>query len=228
LVCFGDEKDSEKTIFKRPALEVAQDLLGKYLVRKIGNKEIALEINEVEAYDGPDDLANHASKGRTKRTETMFAEGGIYYIYLCYGMYFMLNIVTGEKDYPAAILIRGAGHLNGPGKLAKFLKIGKSLNGKVAEPKNSLWFENRGVMAPKKLVQKTSRVGVNYAGPVWAKKEYRFIQSEEYRGRQAADECGMNKGRGSGEREFPRGGRQRAVGERREPRGLIPKESKPD
>src|SRR3989338_10263905 len=113
----------EPYFYNRPTLIVAQDLLGKFLVRKIGNKEITSMIIEVEAYDGFKDKASHASKGRTLRNEVMFGEAGRWYVYLIYGMYWMLNIVTGPKDYPAAILIRGVVDASGPGRLTKFFKI---------------------------------------------------------------------------------------------------------
>ncbi|MFA6338913.1 MAG: DNA-3-methyladenine glycosylase [Candidatus Paceibacterota bacterium] len=160
--------------FNRKATIVAEELLGKYLVRKIDDEEIALEINEVEAYDGFDDKASHASKGRTERNEIMFGEAGYFYVYLCYGMYWMLNIVVGKKDYPAAILIRGAGKYNGPGKITKFLKIDKTLNKKRVEKSAGLWFEDRGVLVLKNKIKKTPRVGVDYAGE-WAKKPLRFL-----------------------------------------------------
>jgi DNA-3-methyladenine glycosylase len=182
--------------FVRPTLTVAHDLLGKFLVRKIGRKEIAVMITEVEAYDGPRDKASHASRGMTQRNAIMFGQGGFFYVYLCYGMYEMLNIVTGKKDYPAAILLRGAeikksplerggraartGCVNaylidGPGKLTKFLKIDRRFNQKSASPKTGLWFEDRGVKIAEKDIRRTPRIGVAYAGPVWAKKKYRFI-----------------------------------------------------
>jgi DNA-3-methyladenine glycosylase len=165
------------SFFRRPTLKVAENLLGKYLVRRISKKTIALPITEVEAYDGPNDKACHASKGRTTRTEPMFASGGIFYVYLCYGMHWMLNIVTGPEDYPAAILVRAAGPYNGPAKLTKFLKIDKSLNGREATPENGLWIEDRGFHPSRKKIKRSPRIGVDYAGPVWSKKKYRFTLS---------------------------------------------------
>lgn len=167
----------EKSFFEKDTLEVAENLLGKYLVRKIGNKEVALKINEVEAYDGFADKASHAHKGKTERNKVMFGEAGNWYVYLVYGMHNMLNIVTGKKDYPAAVLIRGAGDIKGPGRLTKFLKIDKKLNDKKASVKTGLWFEDRGEVVDKKKIKRTSRIGVDYAGPIWTKKDYRFILS---------------------------------------------------
>lgn len=163
--------------FQRSTLEVARELLGKYLVLDSGKEKISLMITEVEAYDGPKDLANHASKGKTARTEVMFEAGGVWYVYLCYGMYWMLNIVTGPKDYPAAVLIRGLEGFNGPGKLTKHFKIDKSFNNKSANKKTGLWIEDRGVIIPSKQIKATPRIGVAYAGPVWSKKKWRFYLS---------------------------------------------------
>ncbi len=164
-----------KSFFDRNSLLVAEDLLGKYLVRKINGKKIALLINEVEAYDGFLDKASHAHKGKTERTKTMFGSSGIFYIYLVYGMYNMLNIVTDKKDYPAAVLIRGAGDINGPGKLTKFLEIDRNFNEKKALPKSDLWFEDREVAITKKDIKKIPRIGVDYAGLKWSQKPYRFL-----------------------------------------------------
>ncbi len=161
--------------FNRDAEIVAKELLGKFLVRKAGRKEIASVITETEAYVGPHDLASHASKGETKRTKIMFSEPGHFYIYLIYGMYLLLNIVTREKGYPAAVLIRGLEAAEGPGKVGKFLKINKKMNGGSAEKKTGLWFEDRGIRIAKNQIKKTPRIGVDYAGPVWSKKKLRFL-----------------------------------------------------
>jgi len=161
--------------FARPTLKVAETLLGKFIVRRQGKKEIALKISEVEAYDGPADKASHASRGKTERNKVMFGEAGFFYVYFVYGNHYMLNIVTGKKDYPAAILIRGAGEIKGPGRLTKFLKIDKKFNGKKANKKTGLWFEDRGIRIKKEEIKRTPRIGVSYAGPVWAKKPYRFL-----------------------------------------------------
>lgn len=100
--------------FNRDVLEVAPELIGKLLVREINGKRIVLRISEVEAYRGEEDTACHAHKGRTKRTEVMYGEAGRYYIYLCYGIHYLLNIVTGKVDEPQAILIRATIEADGP------------------------------------------------------------------------------------------------------------------
>lgn len=169
------KKILKKEFFNRSALDIAPELLGKYLVRKVGKKETALKITEVEAYDGHEDKASHAHKGKTERTEVMFGEPGVWYVYLIYGMYNMLNIVTGPKEYPAAILVRGVESINGPGKLTRELKITRSLNKKVANKASGLWIEDRGEVVVKNNIKKTPRIGVSYAEPVWSKKHYRFV-----------------------------------------------------
>lgn len=150
--------------------------MGKYLVvRGEYDQEIALEINEVEAYDGFNDLASHAARGKTARNAPMFGEAGTIYVYFTYGMHFMLNIVTGPKDYPAAVLIRGVGGYNGPAKLTKALGINKSFNNKILGKKSGLWFEDRGVVVAKNKIKRTPRIGVASAGPIWSAKKYRFL-----------------------------------------------------
>ena len=123
---------------------MAQELLGKHLVRRWRNVEQSAVIHEVEAYIGPHDLACHGRFGRTARTEVMFGPAGVWYVYLCYGIHWMLNIVTDGEDWPAAVLLRGAGEFNGPGKLTKGMRIDRRLNGKPAIESSGLWIEDRG------------------------------------------------------------------------------------
>ncbi len=175
--------------FNRKTETVAKELLGKFLVRTIGGKassakgyggprEIAAMIMETEAYLGPHDLASHASKGRTQRTEVMFGHPGHFYVYLIYGIYEMLNIVTREHGYPAGVLIRGViiengTHLNGPGKVTRYLHIDRTLNAKPAVKETGLWVEDRGIITGR--IKKLPRVGVAYAGPLWSVKKLRFL-----------------------------------------------------
>jgi DNA-3-methyladenine glycosylase len=162
--------------FARPALAVARDLLGKVLVRRIGRRETGVVITETEAYIGPHDLACHGSKGRTPRTEVMFGPAGYWYVYLIYGMHWMLNVVTDEADYPSAVLFRGAGLCDGPARLTRALAIDKSFNARRAAPSTHLWIEDRGHRVPASCIRRTPRVGVDYAGS-WAAKPYRFLLS---------------------------------------------------
>ena len=109
--------------YRRDVLDVAPDLLGKTLVRKFDENTIfRSRITETEAYRGQEDLACHASRGRTARTEVMFYRGGFIYVYLIYGMYWMLNIVSGLEDVPQAVLIRGLADVSGPGRITKQLQ----------------------------------------------------------------------------------------------------------
>jgi len=160
--------------FARPALQVAQDLLGKHLVRRTALGETRLLITETEAYIGPQDLACHASKGRTARTEVMFGPAGYWYVYFVYGIHWMLNVVTDTPDFPAAVLLRGAGDLDGPAKLTKALDIDKRFNTLSASPSEGLWIEDPGYAIRKAWIQRTPRIGVDYAGH-WARKPYRFL-----------------------------------------------------
>ncbi|OGG42998.1 hypothetical protein A2841_03740 [Candidatus Kaiserbacteria bacterium RIFCSPHIGHO2_01_FULL_48_10] len=165
--------------FNRPTLTVAQELLGKFLVRSYRGKTESYMITEVEAYDGEKDLACHAHRGKTARNEVMFRHAGHIYVYFTYGMHWMLNLVTGPRDYPAAVLIRGvesaSRQIVGPARLTKALHIDKKLNTKLLSQKSGLWVEDRGVRIPKRSIQKTSRIGVDRAGSVWAGKPYRFV-----------------------------------------------------
>ena len=163
--------------FERKTLTVAKDLLGKYLVRKIRRKIIREKITETEAYVGPHDLACHSARGKTKRNEPMFCEAGTIYVYFTYGMHWMFNIVTEERDFPAAVLIRGTEHYKGPGVLTRELKIDKALNGKPLGRKAGLWIEVDTLTnsSYEFKIKRTPRIGINYAGPIWSSKKYRFI-----------------------------------------------------
>lgn len=162
------------SFFARPALVVARELIGKFLVRRIDGREIAAAITETEAYIGPHDLAAHGSKGRTPRTEVMFGPPGHWYVYFIYGIHWMLNAVTDDEGHPAAVLVRGAGEWDGPAKLTKALAIDKSFNALSIAPESSLWIENRGLKIPRSRIRRTARIGVDYAG-AWAAKPYRFV-----------------------------------------------------
>jgi len=174
-----------RQFFARPTKLVARELLGKVLVRKIGNKKLSGMIVETEAYVGPHDLACHASKGKTERTKVMFESAGTWYIYFIYGMYHCLNIVTEAKDYPSAVLIRALEPLeniesstNGPAKLCRALKIDRRLNSTSAISKSSkLYIEDREIAIPKNKIISAKRIGVDYAGK-WKNKPLRFYIKE--------------------------------------------------
>lgn len=165
----------KKDFYDRPVLTVTEDLIGKFLVRRYKGEETVSMITEAEAYDGLKDKASHASHGRTKKTEVMFWDGGHWFVYLTYGMHWMLNVVTGSKDYPTGILIRGTEAVSGPGRVTKYFKIDKSLNGLMISKESGLWLEDRGVKIADNKIRRTKRVGVDYAGRYWAGKLFRFF-----------------------------------------------------
>jgi DNA-3-methyladenine glycosylase len=154
--------------FRRDVLQVAPEIPGKNLVIK----NVPYLITEVEAYRGEEDLACHASKGRTPRTEIMYHEGGHLYIYLIYGVYWMLNIVTGKKDEPQAVLIRGIKGFDGPGKLTRHLQIDRSYYGENVCNSGRIWLEESSKIYS---VRQSSRIGIEYAGNLWMEKPWRFF-----------------------------------------------------
>lgn len=159
--------------FKQDAVTVAEKLLGKILVRVWEDGAVSrYRITETEAYLGEEDLACHASKGRTPRTEVMFAEGGCVYVYLIYGMYWMLNFVTGSENHAQAVLIRGIDNIIGSGRVGKELKIDKSFYAESLWESKRIWIED----APDVVEFKTAaRVGIDYAGEIWKNKLWRFM-----------------------------------------------------
>lgn len=165
----------EGTFFNCPTLEAAEKTLGLILCRQHPDGAVNRQmITEVEAYDGPEDKACHAHKGLTPRTQIMFGPSGFWYIYLCYGVHWMLNIITGDVGYPAALLIRGTADINGPGRLTKNLQIDKTFNTLSIDPISKLWIEYNPIPQNFKI-ERTPRIGIEYAGPIWSKKPYRFV-----------------------------------------------------
>ena len=163
----------EPSFFRNDALKVAPALLGQYLVRKFtdGTMKVVM-ITETEAYRGEEDLACHASKGRTPRTEVMYLPGGHIYIYLIYGMYWMLNIVSGKTNQPQAVLIRAVEGFTGPGKLTKALELDKTFNNEVLSESDRIWI-CRNEIQPE--YSTTPRIGIEYAGEIWKNKPWRFV-----------------------------------------------------
>lgn len=161
---------------ERKTVALARGLLGKYVVRRSADgTEEARMIIETEAYHGEGDRACHARFGRTPRTEVMYAAGGCWYVYLCYGLHSLLNLVVGPADFPAAILIRGVEGAVGPGRVTRALAVDRSFNAQPAlRPSAGLWLEDRGIIVPRRAIEALPRVGVEYAGPVWAAKPWRF------------------------------------------------------
>ncbi len=175
--------------FNRDTREVARDLLGKILYHHQNGKIYRAIISETEAYHGREDLACHCSRGITPRTKVMFDEPGKIYVYLIYGMYEMLNFVTMEKGFPAAVLIRGVKNLecmdreggfkaldlptDGPGKLTKRMKITRELNNKILSPGTGLYVKEEGIIIPEDQIGISKRIGVDYAGE-WKEKPWRY------------------------------------------------------
>lgn len=159
----------------RGAVGLARGLLGQVLVRAApdGGRREAV-ILETEAYVGTADRACHASRGLTPRTAVMFGPGGRWYVYLCYGVHEMLNLVVGPPGFPAAVLIRAVDGATGPGRLTRHLGIDRALNGAPAEPGAGLHLEDHGWRAPRARIVVGPRVGVDSAGPLWAGKPWRF------------------------------------------------------
>ncbi|HVX86739.1 MAG TPA: DNA-3-methyladenine glycosylase [Phycisphaerae bacterium] len=177
-----------RRFFERSAAEVARDLLGAVLVRRIaapnGPALLRARLVELEAYVGPHDLACHAAKGRTPRTEVMFGPGGHAYVYLIYGMHDMLNIVTGKTGDAQAVLVRAAEpldgwteNLSGPGRLARAMHIGRGFNGiDMTRTEDGLWVQPGHRKSPPHAIGAAPRVGVDYAGP-WAHQHLRFFET---------------------------------------------------
>ncbi len=169
--------------FNRDTGIVAEELLGKYLVRRIAAprrgsgqaREVSGMIMEVEVYDGPHDKGSHASRGVTPRNKVMFGHPGIWYPYFTYGMHWLVNVTTREKGYPAAILIRSTENVEGPGRVTKYFHIDGKLYGKPVARSSGLWIEDRGIKTRKSKIKKSPRIGIEYAGEYWKKRKLRFV-----------------------------------------------------
>jgi len=161
------------TFYKQDAVTVAEKLLGKMLVRQWEDgTSTRYVITETEAYLGEEDKACHASKGRTKRTEVLYSEGGCVYVYLIYGMYWMLNVVTGTENNPQAVLIRGIDAITGSGKVGRELKMDKSYYKENLTLSTRIWMEDAADIT---TFRTAPRVGIDYAGDEWKDKPWRFI-----------------------------------------------------
>ena len=165
-----------KSFFNRSTLQVAQELLGKQLCRRLqSGKILRARITETEAYDGFEDQASHAHKGATTRNVVMFGPPGRSYIYLCYGVHWLLNVTTREKGYPAAVLLRAVEGVSGPGRLTRHFHVNSQLNDQLLTRVNGLWVEEDGQELDPARIQAKPRVGVEYAGPEWSAMPWRFV-----------------------------------------------------
>jgi DNA-3-methyladenine glycosylase len=176
-----------RNFYTRPTLIVARELLGKYIVRKVGKKKLVGKIVETEAYIGPEDKASHAYQGKiTPRNRAEYLKGGHIYIYLCYGLHWQLNITTSFARKPECVLIRALepkidkfqnkkakiNLSNGPGKLCRWLRLNKSFYGEDLTKSKRIWLEEGEKIKPSWVVQ-TKRIGIDYAGS-WKNKPWRF------------------------------------------------------
>ena len=169
--------------FNRPTLEVARLLLGKFIVHRHGLQRLEGMITEVEAYRAPRDRASHAYGGhRSARVEPLYGDGGTAYVHLVYGLHWLLNFSTVGRGTPEGVLIRGvlidAGNerrlLSGPGRVCAALHIDKRLNGIDVTRSSQLRLEDHGIRVPAGRVHRGPRVGIDYAGPYWAARLWRF------------------------------------------------------
>jgi len=183
-----------RSFYTQPPLVVAKKLLGKYLVHHTPHGKLVGKIVETEAYIGPHDKASHAYGGkRTVRNRAEFLIGGHVYIYLVYGMYWQFNISTSGHDTPGCVLLRalepreGLEHMqqlrynndvrsltNGPGKLCRAMGFDKKLYSMDLVDSNLIYLEDRGDVVNTRDIIAASRIGIDYAGPYWAHKKWRF------------------------------------------------------
>ena len=191
-----------RKFYQQPTLTVARELLGKYLVRKVGSKKLVGKIIETEAYIGPRDKASHAYGGKvTPRNRVEYEEGGHVYIYLVYGMYWQLNIITSRAGKPECVLIRALevpgedkNVASGPGKLCRYLQLDKSFYGEDLTRSKRIWIEDRGETASPAQIERTPRIGIDYAGPYWSRKKWRFlIKPEKIRNKQKGKQIEREK-----------------------------------
>lgn len=161
----------EYEYFAGQATELAPDLLGKLLCRKTENGIVRYRITETECYYGEADTACHASKGKTERTKILYEKGGKAYVYLCYGIHNLFNIVTGEAGFPQAVLIRGVEGHTGPGRLTKAMDIDRGLNGVDMSVSEEIWLEDDGY---KPEYEKSKRIGIDYADTEDRNRLWRF------------------------------------------------------
>lgn len=151
---------TDEKFYLRDGLIAAPELVGKLIVRKTEDGEISLRITETECYMGVCDSACHAYKGRTPRTEMLYKKGGTIYVYLCYGIHFLMNIVTGEEEVPQGVLIRACRGYEGPGKLTKKLQVDMSFNGENILNNPRIYLADDGYVPE---IVTLPRVGIDYA-----------------------------------------------------------------
>lgn len=165
-----------RNFLSQSATILAPELLGKLLCRKTEKGILKYRIMETECYCGEEDTACHASKGKTERTRVLYEKGGTAYVYLCYGMHSLFNVVTGREGWPEAVLIRGVTGYNGPGKLTKAMEINRDLNEEDMVTSKRLWLEDDGCKPDYVLAK---RVGIDYATEEYRDILWRYIVKDD-------------------------------------------------
>ncbi len=162
----------DASVYKLPATTLAPLLIGKLLCRRTNHGILRHRIVETECYFGEEDSACHAHRGKTPRNTPLYMQGGYSYVYLCYGIHHLFNVVSGPIGHPEAVLIRGIEGAIGPGKLTQALSIDRTLNCIDLITSDELWIEDDGVALP---FHTDRRVGINYADPLDRERPWRFI-----------------------------------------------------
>jgi DNA-3-methyladenine glycosylase len=166
----------KRAFYERDTVVVARELLGQTLCRRVDSGKILRgRITETEAYDGFEDRASHAHRGVTVRNKVMFGPAGCSYVYLCYGVHWLLNLTTREAGYPAAVLIRGVAGASGPGRLSQHFQVDKRFNEVPLTRVAGLWVEASNDAPDRSEILATPRIGVDYAGAEWAAMPWRFV-----------------------------------------------------
>ncbi len=166
-------KLNDPNVFKMSALKLAPYLLGKLLCVDNGiHGVVKVRIIETEAYYGEEDTACHAHRGKTPRTEVLYESGGIAYVYLCYGIHSLMNVISGPEGHPEGVLIRGVEGYKGPGKLTKFLGIDRTFNRESLITSNRIWIEDDGFVP--ECIHTSPRIGIDYATKEYVDKLWRF------------------------------------------------------
>ena len=159
--------------FQRPSVEIAPELLGAKLCCRSRDGRISkFTICETEAYHGVEDLASHACRGKNSNNQIMFGPPNFWYLYLCYGVHWMLNIITANEGQPSAVFFRATLEVQGPGRLTQKLGLNKSFNGLANHPSSELWLERSTSHGFE--IFSGPRIGISRAGPIWSEVPYRF------------------------------------------------------
>ncbi len=166
----------DREFFSRDRLTVAPELVGKLLVCRTEKGIVRQRITETEAYGTAEDTACHAHKGKTPRNEVLFMEGGLVYVYLCYGVHWLLNVITGNEGSPQGVLIRACEGAEGPGKLTRAAGINGTFNRLYYCEESGIWFEDDGFECD---IGTDKRVGIGYASQEDRDRQWRFVMKKK-------------------------------------------------